>query len=397
MFIQDLGLGEVGFVTNNEAYACQYLDQFVAQHARAQHVVMSRQNLAQAGAQPWTAHGCLEGAAGFATDLRDVMGPAYRDANGAGPPFGVSLSSQRLQYETSCAALQSRPAVLAPGAATSWTFFGVYQADHPAASSEADLAIVAKVEGVAAAWRERHVGLAEPTRTIVHQAPVAVAERLDKPAIAARYPRRTHVESRDSQALSFFTPAIAHSRHVVLRDKERLVARRHGALLRSGDEMLPTEDTLCATAWMHGVFGAQLTIGNTTLHKLFSVARDPYNIIRGNGLRILVDLGQRMAIARRSLRLRNGALRLSLALSIGRADDRRVGAGLEPGAGAAMARRRRRREMPFPGLWPSRPWRTRLCQPRPRRDRRRSQTIRRFVPIPKACGAEPIRAPHIAW
>ena len=37
--------------------------------ARANFVVMSRQNLAQGGAHPWTAHGCLEGAAGYATDL----------------------------------------------------------------------------------------------------------------------------------------------------------------------------------------------------------------------------------------------------------------------------------------------------------------------------------------
>ena len=36
---------------------------------------MSRQNLSQGGAYPWTAHGCLEGAAGFATDLRELMGP----------------------------------------------------------------------------------------------------------------------------------------------------------------------------------------------------------------------------------------------------------------------------------------------------------------------------------
>ncbi len=41
---------------------------------------------------------------------------------------------------------------------------------------------------------------------------------------------------------------------------------------------------------MHGVFGAQLTIGNTSFHKLFSVSRDPYNITRGSGLRMLADL-----------------------------------------------------------------------------------------------------------
>ena len=67
------------------------------------------------------------------------------------------------------------------------------------------------------------------------------------------------------------------------------MARRHGALLRSGEEMLPDEAILCATSWMHGVFGAQLTVGNTSFHKLFSVSRDPYNITRGSGLRMLVE------------------------------------------------------------------------------------------------------------
>ena len=67
------------------------------------------------------------------------------------------------------------------------------------------------------------------------------------------------------------------------------MARRHGSLVRSGEEMLPDEGILCATAWMHGVFGAQLTIGNTSFHKLFSVSRDPYNITRASGLRMLME------------------------------------------------------------------------------------------------------------
>ncbi len=69
------------------------------------------------------------------------------------------------------------------------------------------------------------------------------------------------------------------------------MTRRHGTLLRSGQAMLPDEATLCATCWMHGVFAAQLTIGNTSFHKLFSVSRDPYNITRASGLRMLIDLG----------------------------------------------------------------------------------------------------------
>ena len=62
-------------------------------------------------------------------------------------------------------------------------------------------------------------------------------------------------------------------------------------MVRSGQDMLLDDDDACATCWMHGVFAAQLTIGNTSFHKLFSVSRDPYNITRASGLRILVDIG----------------------------------------------------------------------------------------------------------
>ena len=289
-FIQDLGLGERGFLMGNEAYASQYLDHFVARHPRVNHVLMSRQNLSQQGAHPWTAHGCLEGAAGFATDFRELMGATHRDADQFGLPFGASLPSNRLQSETACAALQSEPTALAPGAAASWTFFGVYKSDHAAASSAADLSEIDAVERASKAWAQREVSLSGPARSVLHDAPAAVADALDKRATGERYRRRVHVERTNGQDLSFFTPAKSLNRHVVLRDKERLLARRHGALLRSGDGMLPDEDMLCATCWMHGVFGAQLTIGNTSFHKLFSVSRDPYNITRGNGLRMLVDL-----------------------------------------------------------------------------------------------------------
>ena len=98
VFIQDLGLGDQGFLMNNEAYASQYIDHHIAHHPRLNHVLMSRQNLSQGAAHPWAAHGCLEGAAGFATDFRQVMGPAYRDADQLGVPFGTSLPSDRLQY-----------------------------------------------------------------------------------------------------------------------------------------------------------------------------------------------------------------------------------------------------------------------------------------------------------
>ncbi|HWG05431.1 MAG TPA: cellobiose phosphorylase, partial [Beijerinckiaceae bacterium] len=291
VFVQDLGLGDQGFLMSNEAYASQYFDHTIARHSRLDHIQMGRQNLPQDDAHPWIAHGCLEGSAGFATDLRQVMGPSYRDANGFAIPFGTALPSSRLQYEAACAGLQSKAVELASGASHVWTFFGIFEPDHPAASGDADLAAIDVVKRAAGDWKPQQVSLSAPARSLVQDAPVAIADQLTGDAVAKHFPRRTLEEYSDDRLLSFFTPAETHSCHVVLRDKERIVARRHGALLRSGDAMLPSEATLCLTCWMHGVFGSQLTIGNTSFHQLFSISRDAYNITRGSGLRIMVDTG----------------------------------------------------------------------------------------------------------
>ena len=220
------------------------------------------------------------------------MGPAYRDSERLELPFGTSLPSNCLQYETACAALQSKHAALEHGATAVWTFFAFYLPNHPRASSAADLEIVDIVEKASGDWMPRAVTLSFPVSSLLHEATAAVADDLSEKTLVSRYPDRKHKEQTDDQTLSFFVPSKSYSRHVVLRQKERLVARRHGAILLTGGNILPADTTLCATCWMHGVFGAQLTIGNTSFHKLFSVSRDPYNIVRGSGLRILVELEQ---------------------------------------------------------------------------------------------------------
>jgi cellobiose phosphorylase len=288
ILVQDVGLGSAGFVMNNEAYVSQYLDHHVAGHPRLGPVVMSRQNLAQNGKHPWVAHGCLDGAAGFATDAMQLFGARYRDAEDVVPD--VDLPSERLQHEGACPMIQAQPVTLQPHGQAAWTFFGLYEPDHAASSSDADLArIDAALQGLADPPAST-APLGEPVRSVIQDAPPLAAEALDANAIARAYPERAHEERVDGRAMSFFTPAPDH-RHVVLRDKERIVRRRHGAILRTGPGMLPDETTLCATCWMHGVFAAQLTIGNTAFHKLFSVPRDPYNITRASGLRILMDGG----------------------------------------------------------------------------------------------------------
>jgi cellobiose phosphorylase len=291
ILIQDLGLGEPGFLMNNEAYSSQYLDHRVARHPRMGYILMGRQNLAQGGRHPWVAHGCIEGAAGFATDFRQFMGPSHRDAEHFAIPFGTNLASIRLQHETACAALQSAAVVLAPRATASWTFFGLYRADHPGASGDADLGLIDEAAAARVQSTRRSVPLSSQPRSALLESRGVIADSFGEAALWERYPEHTQVERVDGAVLSFFTGAEIDRRHIVLRDKERSVLRRHGAILVSGRQMLPDEGTLCLTCWMHGVFGAQLTLGNTSFHRLWSISRDPYNITRGSGLRMLVDGG----------------------------------------------------------------------------------------------------------
>jgi 1,2-beta-oligoglucan phosphorylase len=289
ILVQDVGLGDRGFLMNNEAYASQYIDHYIARHPRCGPVVMSRQNLAQSGGHPWVAHGCFEGACDFASDAMQLMGPHYRDTGEIDP--GLDLPSERLQHEVACPTIQSGVVTLQPGGRAAWTFFGLYEPDHAEASSDADLSGIDAARQASGDFSACEVVPSAPVRSLLQEALPVVPRSLTQAEIVQSYPERSHEERADGRLVSFFAPDGLHNRHVVLRAKEQIVARRHGTLLRTGQGMLPDETTLCATCWMHGVFAAQLTIGNTAFHKLFSVSRDPYNITRSSGLRILIDEG----------------------------------------------------------------------------------------------------------
>ena len=290
ILVQDVGLGDRGFLMNNEAYASQYIDHHVARHPRCGPVVMSRQNLTQSSGHPWVAHGCFEGTSGFATDAMQLLGPPHRDSDEIDPR--LDLPTERLQHEVACPTIQAEVVDLAPGARAAWTFFGLYEPDHAEASSDADLSRIDAAQQSAGDFSASEVVPSAPVQSVLQKRVTDRRSiRFRKPRSPRRYPERSHEERADGLLLSFFTPDGTHNRHVVLRDKERIVRRRHGTILRTGQGMLPDETTMCATCWMHGVFAAQLTVGNTSFHKLFSVSRDPYNITRSSGLRILIDEG----------------------------------------------------------------------------------------------------------
>jgi cellobiose phosphorylase len=296
ILIQDIGLGERSFILSNETYASQYLDHTIGQHPRFGPIIMSRQNMGQSGHNPWVAHGCCDGAASFATDALQIFGPPHREMPNARCIGAVGLPGERLQHEAACAAIQSRPFTVSPGKMLTRTFFALYDPHHPAATGEADLARLAVMEKAASDFEFADVPLVTPVRSILQDTEPLAGRDLTDEVIAYDFPERRHEERVNGELLSFFVPDDPLNRHIVLATKERQMRRRHGLILRSGVSTLPDEKTLSATCWMHGVFAAQLTIGNTALHKLFSVSRDSYNITRGSGLRILAERNGRWGL-----------------------------------------------------------------------------------------------------
>jgi cellobiose phosphorylase len=291
ILLQDIGLGGRGFLMGSEAYVSQYLDHTIANHTRWGPVIISRQNLSQNGRFPWVAQGCLSGADGFGTDAIQLLGPDYRLSGAIASGFGTNLPSIRQQHEVGCAAIQSKSVIVSNDTPANLFFFGLFVPHHPEASGDADLSRLAPIEALRKDIVAETLSPAKPARSLVQDAMPLIALPLELSDIAGHYPHRKAEERQGDVLLSFFVPEGEQNRHIVLAAKERRVVRRHGALLRSGQGMNLDEVTLCSTAWMHGVFAAQLTIGNTSFHKLFSVSRDPYNITRGSGLRILVDAG----------------------------------------------------------------------------------------------------------
>ncbi|HET9457215.1 MAG TPA: hypothetical protein VFO78_07730, partial [Candidatus Limnocylindrales bacterium] len=309
---QDLGIAHEAAVRSNELYTSQYIDHTILEDDDLGFLVCSRQNLPQGDAFPWLMHGCLDGAVGYLTDGFQLYDLPYRATNRPVALARRRLPNRNYQYEFALPTLQSRAVALRPGGRADLTFFAAYEPNHPAATSDAD---AARAHAARASFRGRSPRSAgiDPQPPAAHgpppaadaprpaaDAPPTATGLFDDPALfesrdlePAELERRfgsawRHVERRDGRLLSFFH---GRDRHVVLRAKELLVERPTGLVLRSGRNLLPSDDSLSTTAWMDGVFASQATVGNTSFNKLLSVRRNPLNVLKASAQRIFVRSG----------------------------------------------------------------------------------------------------------
>lgn len=297
---QDVALAPYGAIRLNEYYVSQYIDHAPLTHPDRGTVLASRQNQTVGQRHPWCLIGSLNHGVGFATDALQVQGLAARA--GLPAPCRVDgLASTRLQHEHSMVALQDAVTELAPGASAALGWFGRLLPDHPAATSDSDLAIVdetlalPEVRFPAGAFDDSAAAPATATMTpaapnLFSIAPALASTDLGEPELDALFgTERRHLE-RDAEGRLF---GFFHSEdaHVALRAKELAVLRPHGQVMRTGRLSVPDESALTSTVWMGGVFHSMLTQGHVSINRCLSTARSYLGLFRSQGLRVFVEVG----------------------------------------------------------------------------------------------------------
>ncbi|MDP1901369.1 MAG: hypothetical protein Q8K96_13090 [Rubrivivax sp.] len=293
VLVQDLGLAAYGAIRVNEYYVSHYIDHVPLTHGERGAMLAARQNQAVAGRHPWALMGSLRRGARCATDALQVLGLALREGS---LPQGIAqgLPGTRLQHEHALIALQDEPLTLAPGGSADAGFFGLVQADHPAATQPGDLAFADAAltlpEAQAPVWADFATGAAEAVApSLFASAPLLPTLDFGEAELDAHFgPARRHAEHHDGALLSFFHGA--HT-HVVLRAKELRVQRPHGHILRTGAALMPDETALTSTVWMGGVFHSMVTQGHVGINRFLSTVRGWLGQFRAHGQRIFVHQG----------------------------------------------------------------------------------------------------------
>ena len=322
----DVALAAPAALRTNELYVSQYLDVTPLHGDGFGTALAVRQNLAQAGLHPWCVLAATSPVVAWATDAIEVHGWSGRAGLQPGGPL-LDLPSRRRQHEHTLATLQTGRVRLDPGETLRTSFTGLLVDDHPAATSDADLPLVAKaLTGALAAARRPGTGAGEgPPTTPSGGAPAApgpaalapgalapgelakaelapagaydrgrelAVRPLTEDEMRARWPGSWRAVERDDDGtlLSFFT---ADDTHVVTRAKELRVLRPHGTILRTGDTASPDPRGLTVTAWMTGSPLSYLTRGHASNQPVLTTVRGYLGLHRAYGLRVLLEVDGR--------------------------------------------------------------------------------------------------------
>ncbi|KNE22344.1 GH36-type glycosyl hydrolase domain-containing protein [Virgibacillus pantothenticus] len=285
IYAQDLGLADKSAVRSNEAYMSQYMDHSIFKDKQKGYVICTRQNQPQKSGFPYIQQGALSKVVGYSTDGLQFFGLSYKTTNQAEVLTKPCLANKNYQYEFAYTALQSEKLNL--NGERHFVFYGLFKENHSSAIQELEFDheikkawsyIRSESKDSSPLERVRLLStIGEPLQTLE-----MTAQEIEK-----YFPNRQLEEFAQETLLSFFTDTYEH---VVLKRKEELVERPHGHIIMSGHNDQVREDTMSTTSYMYGIFNSQLAIGNTSMNKMITNARNPLNIMKTSGQRIYIQI-----------------------------------------------------------------------------------------------------------
>jgi 1,2-beta-oligoglucan phosphorylase len=284
LYGQDIGVAQEGSVLDNELYTAQYLDHSVFQTENG-YAICSRQNQPQNGNFPFLQQGMILGkAVGYSTDGMQFFGLSYKVTDEPEALFR-NLPNEKIQFELSYIALQTEKLRLCGKETVA--FYGMFKDTHQDAVMFSENLDALRFNSIKPEQFPSVEACEKPELSGKFGKPYASPLWTER-EISSVFPLRKLVELVNGSLLSFFTENHAH---VVLQQKELQVERPHGHIITSLINQKQVDNhIITSTNYIYGLFNAQVAVGNTSLHKMVSVARGLLNLQKSAGQRLYVRL-----------------------------------------------------------------------------------------------------------
>lgn len=297
---QDIALAPVAQAMSSEPY----LSQYVAYHAENVEgygrVLAARQTMASAPHMPMVVSAFVEGAAAHLTDGFDFYGLAAR-AGYEPKALGNSdwNGGKTNQYEFGMICLLSQPQTISENNdELVFTQVNLFDSDWQGEMADGcalitrteSLTDLIDVKAVADAINTDDTAIKEdaPTSLLSTASMVNGLNMSSQELFALTGDNAYDIENdKDGSLLSYFGN---NECHVVSQRKELITARSHGQILLANGSTDPRQHIMAATTYMPGVFASHIVYGNTNMNRLVSVHRTSLNLLRSQGVRILVKI-----------------------------------------------------------------------------------------------------------
>lgn len=288
VYFQDKGIAAKGAVRNNEFYTSHYIDNYVFDTDNG-YVIAARQNQQQGTGFPYLVEGSFNKVDGFATDGIQFFGIDYKNTDVPAALVQEDMPNKKLQGEYGASVLKTAKEALKAGEKARVVFYAMFNENHPEATSEKDLEVVAAARCVfdAISADKSSMNDIKVETSAFTDAEFFNADDLSSADVEKYFGSELkHKEEKDGKLLSFFLGGT----HVILKEKDVICERPQGHIVRSGKNLYPSDDSICSSNYMYGCFNAQIAVGNTSFNQMLSHPRSLLNLLKSNGQRVFVTI-----------------------------------------------------------------------------------------------------------